>query len=198
MKKYISIRNLISCVIPAFFFAAFMVLGESFYKDNSWDLVFGSPELLKASILQGIGYFLLFSVGIAILFHLLDWLSERKHGGHHWPQPVRFYLRLLYRHPIATTFFTLVILYLPYMIYSFPGILTSDTVAQLENSYTALLAGTSRLKNHHPVVHTLLLYGFTRFGEFAFHSANIGLGLVAVVQICFLFFSISWLMQFMF
>ena len=48
MKKYISIRNLISCVIPAFFFAAFMVLGESFYKDNSWDLVFGSPELLKA------------------------------------------------------------------------------------------------------------------------------------------------------
>lgn len=197
MKKYISIRNLISCVIPAFFFAAFMVLGESFYKDNSWDLVFGSPELLKASILQGIGYFLLFSVGIAILFHLLDWLSERKHGGHHWPQPVRFYLRLLHRHPIATTFFTLLILYLPYMIYSFPGILTSDTVAQLENSYAALLAGTSRLKNHHPVVHTLLLYGFTRFGEFAFHSANIGLGLFALVQICFLFFSISWLMQFL-
>lgn len=87
MKKYISIRNLISCVIPAFFFAAFMVLGESFYKDNSWDLVFGSPELFKASIRQGIGYFLLFSVGIAILFHLLDWLSERKHGEHHWPQP---------------------------------------------------------------------------------------------------------------
>ena len=194
MKKYISIRNFISCVIPAFFFAAFMVLGESFYKDNSWDLVFGSPELFKASILQGIGYFLLFSVGIAILFHLLDWLSERKHGGHHWPQPVRFYLRLLHRHPIATTFFTLLILYLPYMIYSFPGILTSDTVAQLENSYAALLAGTCRLKNHHPVVHTLLLYGFTRFGEFAFHSANIGLGLFALVQICFLFFSISWLM----
>ena len=70
MKKYISIRNLISCVIPAFFFAAFMVLGKSFYKDNSWDLVFGSSELLKTSILQGIGYFLLFSVGIAILFHL--------------------------------------------------------------------------------------------------------------------------------
>lgn len=197
MKKYISIRNLISCVIPAFFFAAFMVLGKSFYKDNSWDLVFGSSELLKTSILQGIGYFLLFSVGIAILFHLLDWLSERKHGGHHWPQPVRFYLRLLHRHPIATTFFTLLILYLPYMIYSFPGILTSDTVAQLENSYAALLAGTSRLKNHHPVVHTLLLYGFTRFGEFAFHSANIGLGLFALVQICFLFFSISWLMQFL-
>lgn len=35
------------------------------------------------------------------------------------------------------------------------------------------------------------------FGEFAFHSANIGLGLFALVQICFLFFSISWLMQFL-
>lgn len=184
MKKYISIRNLISCVIPAFFFAAFMVLGESFYKDNSWDLVFGSPELFKASIRQGTIFSSVFCRNCH-LFHLLDWLSERKHGEHHWPQPVRFYLGLLHQHPIATTFFTLLILYLPYMIYSFPGILTSDTVAQLENSYTALLVGTSRLKNHHPVVHTLLLYGFTRFAEFAFHSANIGLGLFALVQICF-------------
>ena len=105
MKKHISMRNLISCVIPAFFFAVFMVLGQSFYEDNSWDLVFGSPELFKTSLFHGIGYFLLFTVGIAILFHLLDWLSERKYSEHHWPQPVRFYLRLLYQHPVATTFF---------------------------------------------------------------------------------------------
>ena len=104
MKKYISIRNFISCVIPAFFFAAFMVLGESFYKDNSWDLVFGSPELFKASILQGIEYFLLFSVGIAILFHLLDWLSERKHGEHHWPQPVRFYYLFYIADPVPSLY----------------------------------------------------------------------------------------------
>ncbi len=197
MKKHISIRNILSCVIPAFFFAVFMVLGRSFYEDNSWDLVFGSPELLKTSILHGIGYFILFSVCIAVLFHLLDWLSERKHGEHLWPRPVRFYLKLLHRHPIATTFFTLLILYLPYMIYSFPGILTSDTVAQLGNGYAALFAKSSSLKNHHPVVHTLLLYGFTRFGALVFHSTNVGLGLFSLLQICFLFFAIGWLMQFL-
>ena len=197
MMKHISIRNILSCVIPAFFFAVFMVLGRSFYEDNSWDLVFGSTELLKTSVLHGIGYWVLLSVCIAVLFHLLDWLSERKHGEHLWPKPIRFYLKLLHRHPIATTFFTLLILYLPYMIYSFPGILTSDTVAQLENGYAALFAGSSSLKNHHPIVHTLLLYGFTRFGALVFHSTNIGLGLFSLLQICFLFFTIGWLMQFL-
>ncbi len=197
MMKHISIRNIVSCVIPAFFFAVFMVLGRSFYEDNNWDLVFGSPELLKISMLHGLGYFVLFSICIAVLFHLLDWLSGRKHGEHHWPKPIRFYLDLLHRHPVATTFFTLLILYLPYMIYSFPGILTSDTVAQLENGYAALFAGSSSLKNHHPIVHTLLLYGFTRFGALVFHSTNIGMGLFSLLQICFLFFTIGWLVQFL-
>ena len=197
MKKHISVRNILTCIIPAFFFAVFMVLGRSFYETNSWDPVFGSPELRKTSMFHGTGYFLLFSLGIAVLFHLLDWLSERKHRGHHWPQPIRFYLTLLHRHPVATTFFTLLILYLPYIIYSFPGISTSDTVVQLENGYAALFAGTSRLKNHHPVIHTLLMYGFTRFGALAFHSTNIGIGLFSLLQICFLFFTIGWLVQFL-
>lgn len=70
--KHISIRNVLSCVIPAFFFAVFMVLGRSFYEDNSWDLVFGSTELFRSSVLHGIGYFILFSVSIALLFHGLD------------------------------------------------------------------------------------------------------------------------------
>ena len=83
------------------------------------------------------------------------------------------------------------------MIYSFPGILTSDTVAQLGNGYAALFAKSSSLKNHHPVVHTLLLYGFTRFGALVFHSTNVGLGLFSLLQICFLFFAIGWLMQFL-
>ena len=156
--KHISIRNVLSCVIPAFFFAVFMVLGHSFYEDNSWDLVFGSTELFRSSVLHGIGYFILFSVGIALLFHGLDRLSRKHYNECTWPKPIQFYLNLLHRHPIATTFFTLFLLYLPYMIYSFPGIFTSDTVAQLENSYVALFEKTSRLKNHHPVVHTLLLY----------------------------------------
>ena len=195
--KHISIRNVLSCVIPAFFFAVFMVLGQSFYEDNSWDLVFGSAELFRSSVLHGIGYFILFSVGIALLFHALDWLSRRKYPECSWPRPVQWYLDLLHQHPVATTFFTLLILYLPYMIYSWPGIFTSDTVAQLENGYVALFEKSSRLRNHHPVVHTLLLYGFTRFGAIVFHSTSIGIGLFSLVQICFLFFAIGWLVQFL-
>ena len=195
--KHFSIRNVLSCVIPAFFFAVFMVLGHSFYEDNSWDLVFGSAELFRSSVLHGIGYFILFSVGIAFLFHILDWLSQKEHSECSWPRPVQWYLDLLHQHPIATTFFTLLILYLPYMIYSWPGIFTSDTVAQLENGYVALFEKTSRLRNHHPVVHTLLLYGFSRFGTVVFHSASIGIGLFSLAQICFLFFAIGWLVQFL-
>lgn len=195
--KHISIRNVLSCVIPAFFFAVFMILGHSFYEDNSWDLVFGSTELFRSSVLHGIGYFILFSVSIALLFHGLDRLSRKHYNERTWPKPIQFYLELLHRHPIATTFFTLFLLYLPYMIYSFPGIFTSDTVAQLENGYVALFEKTSRLRNHHPVVHTLLLYGFSRFGATVFHSPTIGIGLFSLIQICFLFFVIGWMIQFL-
>ena len=79
--KHISIRNVLSCVIPAFFFAVFMVLGRSFYEDNSWDLVFGSTELFRSSVLHGIGYFILFSVSIAAVIGSFLGLIGGYYGG---------------------------------------------------------------------------------------------------------------------
>ena len=70
--KHISIRNVLSCVIPAFFFAVFMVLGHSFYEDNSWDLVFGSTELFRSSVLHGIGYFILFFIVVLFFIYKKD------------------------------------------------------------------------------------------------------------------------------
>lgn len=197
MNHSLSIRNLLSCVIPAFFFAVFAVLGHSFYKDNSWNLVFGSPEQLQISLWYVLLFFLLFSVCIAVFFRMLDWIRQKKPLTVPKPWPVHSYLALLRQHPTAVTFFTLLLLYLPYMIYSCPAILSTDTTAQLENAYLALDAGTTRLKNHHPLAHTLLLYGSTKLGQLLFQSASAGLFLFSLVQICFLFFAIGWMVKFL-
>ena len=47
------------------------------------------------------------------------------------------------------------------------------------------------------MVLTLLLYGFSRFGATFFHSPTIGIGIFSMIQICFLFFVIGWMVQFL-
>ena len=182
----------ICCWIPASLFSAFMVLGYSFYMDNSWNLVFGNTLQMVKSAIALAGYFCLFSAGIVCLFHYMDRKSIKAEESGTWSGIPGKYCSCLKKYPFWTAFFTLFLLYLPYMIYSYPGIFSTDTKIQLENGYYALAGGDVHLKNHHPVVHTLLLRFCTWVGEEFFGSVNVGIFLVSLAQSILLFAVIAW------
>lgn len=188
-KDFSSRGDRLCCWIPAGLFSCFMLLGYSYYSSNSWDLVFCNTLQIAKSGIAFIGYFLLFWSCVVCLFHYMDQknITARKIPGR--------YFDLLAKRPFGTAFFTLFIVYIPYMIYSFPGIVSSDTRVQLREAYTALSGSGSHLRNHHPVLHTLLLRFGTWLGEQLFSSANIGLYLLSLAQSLLLFAAVAWLIR---
>lgn len=191
-KEYRGKLQKLCCWIPAALFSAFMVLGYSFYMDNSWDLVFGNTLQVVKSAIAMAGYFCLFSSGIICLFHYMDGKSIKAGESGELPGILGKYCGWLRKYPFRTAFLTLFLLYLPYMIYSYPGIFSTDTKIQLENGYYALSGGDVHLKNHHPVVHTLLLRFCTWIGEQLFGSANVGIFFVSLLQSLLLSAVIAW------
>lgn len=182
--------------IPAAFFAFSMVFGYSYYQCNSWELVFGSSVQLVKSGIALAGYFCLFEAAVVCLFHLADHLDIRK-ARKKAPGLAGKYLEYLEKYPFRTAFLTCLIVYLPYMILSYPGIFNCDTKIQIENGYGALVHGTNRLRNQHPVPHTLLLVFATLFGTTVFSNANIGIFCLSLMQAFLTIGAIAWTIRYL-
>lgn len=183
-----------SCAVPAALFAFFMVMGYSFYRQNSWELVMGSRLQFLKSVTAFLGWFFIFYFSISWLFYQMDRIKIGYRKKERTNRLLSRYFASLRKHPFGTCFLTLFLAYLPYMILSWPGILTTDSRRQLIEGYGFLVSG-SRLKNHHPVVHTLFLSASLAAGEGLFHSANAGIFFYCCIQAMLMFAAISWLIR---
>lgn len=201
-------------IIPAILFSLFMVLGYSYSETNSWFLVFGagSVQLIKACLKFAV-YFVLFYYVISLLYYKFDAISlagssneaVRENAGENSKKHLfGGYINLLSRCPFRTTFLTLFVIYIPYIIVSYPGIFMPDTMVQIIQTYPQLglvapgylrghlLSDQVFLNTHHSIVHTLLMRAFLQIGTGIFHSFNVGVFLYALFQFFFVLFAISY------
>ena len=178
--------------LPAALFAAMMVLGWSFAHYQSWDpvLTLRSGQLVK-SLLVFWGYELLYSYLIQYAYlKFATGFPRLRSFRPRLPGFLRRYRDLLIKKPFRTVFFTLLILYLPLMIVSYPGLIVADTVGQVITGYPELAETVpgqevrvgSHLFNHHPVAHTLLIHLCLVAGTGLLHSWNAGYYLYAILQ----------------
>lgn len=100
----------------------------------------------------------------------------------------RFYVN----NTLLSTFIICFICYLPYFLYLFPGVMTPDSIVQLEQT-----AGSEPLSNHHPLVHTLLMGFFFKIGRYLTHNDTLAAVFYTTVQMLFMIlcavFSVSTL-----
>lgn len=186
LKKSVpNIRDIACVVLPAFLFAVFMVTGRGFANNAAiWPI---------SAVVSLCGYFIIFSVGIAILYKWLEGVEvcgEYAYTIKREPL-VRRYMQSLCKNTFPTAFITIFILYIPYMIISYPAIHMGDTCNQLAQGYN-FLEGTSgylnlinenvRLNGHHPILHTLYLHLCMVIGDKVFDSYNVGIFLVSITQ----------------
>lgn len=75
--------------------------------------------------------------------------------------------------------------WLPAYLVCFPGILSYDIVKQTRDALGVIA------DNHHPVLHTWLIRVFMRFGESVFNSYEIGIGLLALLQMIVLSYALA-------
>lgn len=79
--------------------------------------------------------------------------------------------------------------WLPYFIYMFPGVMTADSNWQMKQAL-----GLDEYSNHHPVVHTVLIKLFYSLGEFLFKgNANLGVATYSVCQAILLSMAFAYL-----
>lgn len=186
-------RDTACAALPAALFALFMVLGRAFvYEDSLLCLVSDGVQIMKAAI-SVCSYFIVFFIGIAVLYQWLEGFLIC--GGDAYPtkQGTLFgrYAECLCRHTFITVFITVFVMYIPYMLISYPAIHMGDTCNQLAQGYNfpegtsgylKLIDENVRLNGHHPILHTMYLHLCMVLGDKLFHSYNIGIFLVAITQ----------------
>ena len=203
-----------ACFFPAAFFALNMVMGFAFEKEGSWNMLLSvaDGQLLKA-ILAFLGWSILFYHLLLIGFRFLETVNIRKGKGAaegrttvpHSFHVFRRYAVLLLRHPFATPFLTLLVLYFPYIVISYPAMFMGDTWSIIVQAYSELgMTGVSYLSpedliragvfinQHHPVFYTLLLHGLLVIGDSLFQSLNMGIFLYSIGQTLLMISAFSW------
>ncbi len=171
-------------LLPAFF-AACLYLGRSYREINSWDYCFGSAVNFIKFLTAFAGMTILLRYVIALLSEGYERLSESR-----WQCKGT---RLLFeKHCFLKIFFLLLLLWLPVLLFSYPGNICYDVIGQIEQGI-----GRTPYSAHHPLLHTLLAGGLVELGRRLFGSYEIGLFIYILVQAVLLAAalatSISWL-----
>lgn len=193
---HVKCRLGLSIHIPAILFAVMMVLGASFAEYNAWRevLTIENGQLIKC-LLVFWGFYLLFRYLIQFIYVIFDAGFGRLHAYAPRKSKVfRWYRDKLLKAPFRTAALTLLILYLPLMIISYPGIIGADTVGQtligfpelaepyVTTDVSQLGKPGAHLNNHHPVAHTMLLHLCLVAGKAVLHSWNAGFYLYSILQ----------------
>lgn len=92
---------------------------------------------------------------------------------------------------VFLVFITFVLLYLPYMIMLFPGLLTNDSFVQIHQAL-----GMNDLTNHHPIAHTMIIKVFLKIGKM-FGSLNIGVALYSLFQMLIMSLMFTYFVSFL-
>lgn len=184
-------RN-VPVTVLAWLFALFTVVGTSYHIAGNGSLMYGvaNGQMLKA-LFWFLSLVVLYYYLLALLFLHLDLLQFRSHSSNP---------RLVF----SLTFLILVFSYIPYAVASYPAIFLADEVNQILSAYPEL--GFIRpgyleghlidehvfLNEHHPIAHTLLIKAFLDMGVHFFHSANVGIFLLVLLQMLLVFSAVSY------
>lgn len=172
----IKTQKKISAILSTIFTLFFM---SDTYKTFISDL---SNGLFQLSILLAvaIGLYLLLYKGILYLicrfsrFEMKD--SSRTDA-------------LISKFPLIS-FLIIVLCRIPWLLYSYPGIMTPDSINQF-----AQALGIAAYNNHHPWVHTLTISAFYHLGTLFTDNINDAFVFFTIFQICFMAFASAYLIH---
>lgn len=134
--------------VPASFFAACLLFGNSYHEQASWEYLFGSTVNFLKSLTAFVGYTLLFNSLLNLAYSLMKKSSLTGEEPHFFST-----------HAFRKAFLILAAVYGAVVCISYPGTLCWDTAGQIEQ--VLLDTGYS---THHPLLHTFLVGGLVKLG----------------------------------
>lgn len=189
-------------IILSVIFTVIVLLGKSYEKYNSWDMIFFSRFHFWRAFFVGIGYYIVFK---AIINYLFDDLFEKIK---YKECKNRLFNFIFEQHCFIVPVLIILICWLPYIIIYFPGTIMQDSCNQIlqffgydiyEASATNsvnLIDENIKITNHHPVIHTVMLGICIKLGKLI-GSDNVGVFLCSLTQILLLSISFGAIFKFM-
>lgn len=148
-------------------FSLFYTLGDS----RSWSLGLDSRLfILGITLIGAIGLWVLF---YNLLLFFFDWIDRARKGMEEWGLLNGKFENHIFGWTVLITFTC----WIPYFLYLYPGIMTPDSVNQLEQAL-----GMIPYSNHHPVAHTLLIKSLFNLGYKITGDRNAGIAFYTIFQ----------------
>lgn len=164
--------------------SASMIIGNSYEKIGSWDLVFGSTILKLIAFISLIGYYFFFKICINILIEKIPLFLNYKDKNNK-------IINLLNQRPFLFSLIVILSSWLIYIIAFYPGVLSPDPSNQIkqffqqETQYSEnviLIDHNQKITNHHSVIHTLLLGSCIKIGHILGND-NFGIFIYTLIQV---------------
>lgn len=172
--------NVISVLLGGFFTLLTGLASGSIWVQSLDNRLF---QLLIAAVCL-IGCFCFYK-RLLVLLYRFGLTAQPAAAENHWlfPKKQKGSLPLI-------TFFACLLLWLPYFLYEFPGIMSPDSINQLEQ-----VMGIVPYSNHHPWVHTMILGLFYSIGRLFTTDPSVAVSFFTGFQLCFMAFCAAYLVD---
>lgn len=171
-----------SGVLAGIYTLCYMLMNTSGYVETLTNNMFRLTVLTAVAI----GFFFLFEGLLSYFFIVIKdkaklsrIFCENEHTGNS--------RNPFCKHPFLSSFVICLLGWLPYYLYQYPGIMTPDSINQMEQ-----VLGLIPYSNHHPWVHTLLIKAFYTLGYALTGDMVAAVGLYTLAQMSLLALSISY------
>ena len=164
-------------VIPAVFFAFWMIEGRYFDTEGGVDFFYAERFFGLLCVLSALGYAVVYYLSFVAAEQLLLRAAAALGASAADDDPRGRLARLIERHPMAVTVIILLVVSIPFYYISYPALFMGDTRRQVRQAL-----GQEQLYYMHPVMHTLLIRLCLHLGTAFFASDNAGMFIYAIVQ----------------
>ena len=178
LKNSINKRLIICVSILSFMFSLFEVIGFSINNYMNLSGIISTTNTFIKAGFKFLANFILFFVLLAFIF---EKMSNVNH-----PIKTSYSLKKIKKFSILV-FILCFICYTLYLLSYFPGMLSFDSLFQIQQGL-----GMYEMTSHHPIFHTLVITLCMKLGVICFNSYEIGTAIFSLLQILFMSFTFSF------
>ena len=171
-------------VLAAIFSALYMAVDYTYYVENL------TSPLFRIGIVTAvlIGFLVLFYNLVLLLFSFTGDKNRMNALLFSDDKPATPLFSFYQKHLALCVFLLCMLFWLPYFLYQYPGIMTPDSINQLEQVLHVI-----PYSNHHPFLHTLLIGFFYNIGYRLTGNMVVAMSFYTFFQMCMLALAVSYL-----
>lgn len=193
-------KSLINSII-AVILSAITIIGKSYKIDNTLSTIFGTTSQLVKCILLAIGYYFMFYAILKAISSIKIELNFKKKS-----KKLEKITNFINKHQALLGLIIIVLFWLPYIIFYYPGASTGDTFDSLSQYFhrgeswsiktVNLINENVYINKHHPPLFTVVLGLIFEIGK-KLGSYEIGALIYTILQVCLLLIIFLYMLNYM-